>query len=35
MQLISVFPQSVFQVEHQILVYEINVKCLILGVLLV
>jgi len=34
MQLSSVFPQSIFQVEHQILVDEINVKSLILRVLL-
>jgi len=26
MQLSSVFPQSIFQVEHQILMDEINVK---------
>jgi len=34
MQLSSVFPQSIFQVEHQILVDEVNVKSLILRVLL-
>jgi len=34
MQLSSVFPQSIFQVEHQILMDEINVKSLILRVLL-
>jgi len=34
MQLNSVFPQSIFQVEHQILMDEIDVKGLILRVLL-
>jgi len=34
MQFSSVFPQSIFQVEHQILMDEINVKSLILRVLL-
>jgi len=34
MQLSSVFPQSIFQVEHQILMDEINVKSLILRILL-
>jgi len=34
MQLSSLFPQSVFKVEHQILMDEINVKSLILRVLL-
>jgi len=34
MQRSSVFPQSIFQVEHQILLDEINVKSLILRVLL-
>jgi len=34
MQLSSVFPQSIFQAEHQILMHEINVKSLILRVLL-
>jgi len=34
MQLSSVFPQSIFQVELYILVDEINVKSLILRVLL-
>jgi len=34
MQLSSVFSQSIFQVEHQILIDEINVKSLILIVLL-
>jgi len=33
MQLSSAFPPSIFQVEHQILIDEINVKSLILGVL--
>jgi len=33
MQLSSVFPQSIFQVEHQILMDEINVKSLIPRVL--
>jgi len=33
MQLSSVFPQSIFQVEHQILMEEINIKSLILRVL--
>jgi len=32
MQLSSVFPQSIFQVEHQILMDEINVKSSILRV---
>jgi len=34
MQLSSVFPQSICQVEHPILMDEINVKSLILRVLL-
>jgi len=34
MQLSSLFSQSIFQVEHQILMDEINVKRLILTVLL-
>jgi len=34
MQFSSFFPQSIFQVEHQILMDEINVKSLILRVLL-
>jgi len=34
MEVSSVFPQSNFQVEHQILMDEINVKSLILRVLL-
>jgi len=34
MQFSSVFPQSIFQVEHHILMDEINIKGLILGVLL-
>jgi len=34
MQLSSVFPQSIFQVEHHILMDKINVKSLILRVLL-
>jgi len=33
MQLSSVFSQSIFQVEHQILMDDINVKSLILRVL--
>jgi len=34
MQLSSIFPQSIFQFEHQILMDEINVKSVILRVLL-
>jgi len=34
MQLSSVFSQSIFQVEHQILMEEVNVKSVILSVLL-
>jgi len=34
MQLSSGFPQSIFQVEHQILMDEVNVRSLILRVLL-
>jgi len=34
MQLSSVFPQPIFQVDHQIIMDEINVKSLIVRVLL-